>query len=99
MKRKLFTFFSALSLLLCAAVCVLWVRSYFVAYSPRFPSGWATSRRGNLSVDTAYPLGTWPRFLPLEWRSGPPERFGTLSSQLVEFDSLERTFGIVPGMV
>jgi hypothetical protein len=26
MRRKLFTFFSALSLLLCVVVCVLWVR-------------------------------------------------------------------------
>jgi hypothetical protein len=30
MRRKLFTFFSALSLLVCVAVCVLWVRSHFV---------------------------------------------------------------------
>src|SRR5687767_9332047 len=28
MRRKLFTLCSAVSLLLCAAVCVLWVRSY-----------------------------------------------------------------------
>ena len=28
-KRRLFTILSALSLLLCVAVCVLWVRSYF----------------------------------------------------------------------
>src|SRR5436190_19334709 len=27
-RRKLYLFFSALSLLLCLAVCVLWVRSY-----------------------------------------------------------------------
>jgi hypothetical protein len=27
MRRKLFTFFSAVSLLLCVAVCVLWVWS------------------------------------------------------------------------
>jgi hypothetical protein len=31
MARRLFTLCSALSLLLCAAVCVLWVRSYCVA--------------------------------------------------------------------
>ena len=31
MKRRLFTILSALSLLLCVAVCVLWVRSHFVA--------------------------------------------------------------------
>ena len=31
MARRLFTLLSALSLLLCAAVCVLWVRSAFVA--------------------------------------------------------------------
>ena len=30
MKRRLLTILSALSLLLCAAVCVLWLRSYFV---------------------------------------------------------------------
>src|SRR5438067_11811333 len=29
MRRRLFTVLSALSLLLCAATCVLWVRSYF----------------------------------------------------------------------
>src|SRR4051794_32811992 len=37
MRRKLFTFFSALSLLLCVAVCVLWVRgrrnSDYVSYT------------------------------------------------------------------
>ena len=32
-RRRLFTLCSALSLLLCAAVCVLWVRSYFFAES------------------------------------------------------------------
>ena len=31
MKRKLFTFFSTLSLLLCVAACVLWVRSHWVS--------------------------------------------------------------------
>jgi hypothetical protein len=31
MKRRLFTILSAISLLLCVAVCVLWVRSYWVA--------------------------------------------------------------------
>jgi hypothetical protein len=31
MRRKLFTFFSALSLLLCLAACGLWVRSYWRA--------------------------------------------------------------------
>ena len=32
-RRRLFTFLSALSLLLCVAVCVLWVRSYrYVSY-------------------------------------------------------------------
>jgi hypothetical protein len=30
-RRRLFTFFTALSLLMCVIVCVLWVRSYFVA--------------------------------------------------------------------
>src|SRR4051812_36410916 len=38
MKRKLFTFFSALSLLMCAAVCVLWLRSYRIPAKPRFPA-------------------------------------------------------------
>ena len=32
MRRKLFTLCSAASLLLCVAVCVLWVRSYFVSF-------------------------------------------------------------------
>jgi hypothetical protein len=33
MLRRLFTLLSALSFLLCAAVCVLWVRSYWVAFA------------------------------------------------------------------
>jgi hypothetical protein len=33
MLRRLFTLLSALSFLLCAAVCVLWVRSYWAAFA------------------------------------------------------------------
>ena len=40
MRRKLFTLLARLSLLLCVAVCVLWVRSYFVA-DRFFWRGWA----------------------------------------------------------
>src|SRR4051794_23768024 len=36
MKRKLLTFFSFVSLLLCLAVCVLWVRSYRATDDVRF---------------------------------------------------------------
>src|SRR4051812_38516177 len=44
MKRKLFTFFSALSLLIFVGLCVLWVRSYgaretFSLWSSRFVLG------------------------------------------------------------
>ena len=33
MRRRLFTCFSALSLLLCVAVCALWVRSHWVGHT------------------------------------------------------------------
>jgi hypothetical protein len=38
MRRRLFTLLSALSLLLCAGTCVLWVRSYGDADSRDLPS-------------------------------------------------------------
>src|ERR1700733_4517600 len=36
MLRRLFTILSVLSRLLCIATCVLWVRSYKIAYLPTF---------------------------------------------------------------
>ena len=53
--RHAFTALSALSLLLCAAVCVLWVRSYWVAERANFygMSDWVgvMSSRGSLIVE------------------------------------------------
>jgi hypothetical protein len=67
MRRRLIAMSSVLSLLLCAAVCVMWVRSYWVADA----WGWARDKRtvqcavarGRLRVDTtrlAEEGGTWP---------------------------------------
>jgi hypothetical protein len=39
--RRLFTFFSALSLLLCVAVCALWVRSYWRVDQVHRRNDWA----------------------------------------------------------
>ena len=39
MRRKLLTFFSAASLLLCAAACVMWVRSYHILDQVNFDPG------------------------------------------------------------
>ena len=46
--RHLFTLCSAVSLLLCVAVCVLWVRSYYAADS--FGWEYADDERGSRSV-------------------------------------------------
>jgi hypothetical protein len=46
MFRRLFTLLSALSLLLCVAVVVLWVRSYWTAEAFR----WATAEGGRRAV-------------------------------------------------
>jgi hypothetical protein len=45
LRRRFFTFLSALSLLLCVAVCVLWVRSYWVAEMWRVGT-WRESEAG-----------------------------------------------------
>ena len=54
MIRRLFTLCSALSLLLCAAVCVMWVRSYFVQdscyWSDRGKEVQGVTARGQLLV-------------------------------------------------
>jgi hypothetical protein len=51
-RQRLFTFCSAVSLLLCAAVCVLWVRSYWISdYLQTDPAGAGWKR------DTAFSKG------------------------------------------
>ena len=72
MRRRLFTFVSVLSLLLCLAVCVLWVRSYraFDRVSAARGDGpfWvAVSASGDLAV---YVVGPWPEGRPLRWTVG-----------------------------
>jgi hypothetical protein len=57
MRRRLSTLLSAVSLVLCVATCVLWVRSYWVADSARDVRGAAgglwdlTSEKGALGAD------------------------------------------------
>src|SRR4051794_12666821 len=79
MRRKLFMLASALSAVLCAAVCVLWVRSYWRGGGV---TGRAESRRiivfstgGGWDVEwfdyAPPPYGFWWR-----WRSAPdPQNF------------------------
>jgi hypothetical protein len=81
MRRKLFTLCSAVSLLLCAAVCVLWVRSQFaqevasfeLASGRRIMLGWGD---GQFLIDCR--LGTAVKPLPgnegWRWKSGQPTR-------------------------
>ena len=54
MRRRLFTLCSALSLLLCAAVVVLWARSYRVVYSV-----WYTTDEA-LPPRRLFGAGVWP---------------------------------------
>ena len=82
MKRWLFTLASALSLLLCAAVVVLWVRSYRVADQfgrPHLPwSVTVRSTRGVLAVDAVqnpspdYRLWGHRTAAPWDWSGAAP---------------------------
>jgi hypothetical protein len=98
MARRLFTLLSALSLLLCAAVCVLWVRSYWVRDSvgwlprhDRFGLVYAGlfSEAGALEVNRV--ALTFPGGLP----DDPAERMGEIfemgwRSEPAEGDALWR---------
>ena len=84
MKRRLFTILSALSLLLCVAVCVMWVRSYWVAdtlsfrYREGTPTRWffVTSGRGRAGIASYwfnYPWQPTPEWAHgrVGWRTAP----------------------------
>src|SRR6266576_3578143 len=64
--RHVFTVVSALSLLLCVAVCVLWVRSYRVTdvvsdngITLLSPATSLASNRGRIALDHLGPLASW----------------------------------------
>ena len=75
MRRRLFTFFSALSLLLCLAVCGLWVRSYWHSdpiehYYSFSADSWQTEWNSGgvtVSISEQLELGA-PTGSPIEWR-------------------------------
>jgi hypothetical protein len=73
-RRRLFTFCSAVSLLLCVAVCVLWVRSYFIADS------WTVTRTHADGTDFgAAHHGAWSERGGFTWsvvRRGMPAEWG-----------------------
>src|SRR5687768_13007120 len=65
--RHAFTALSLLSLLLCIAMCVLWVRSYRVTdvvsdngITLLSPATTLASNRGRVRVDHLGPLAAWP---------------------------------------
>jgi len=74
-RRRLFTFFSALSLLLCLAVCGLWVRSYWHSdpiehYYSFSADSWQTEWNSGgvtVSISEQLELGA-PTGSPIEWR-------------------------------
>ena len=88
-KRRLFTLASAVSLVLCAAVCVLWVRSYWrediVVHSTPDGELTAASYRGAVYFDTgrrqklpATPPGIILRVIDPEDNSPAPAEWGGL---------------------
>src|SRR5688500_108199 len=92
--RRLFTLCSAVSLLLCVAVCVLWARSYFVRDVIEYdaPTRWdeVISARGRVAVllQPGSLAGLAPRGGTLAWSAeGPP---GDLRAADVGRPSLDR---------
>ena len=87
MWRKLFTLCSAVSLLLCAAVCVPWVASNFtspmIAWGGGNAGGWVRADVGNFVLQTStiggsYGKARWEyRTLPVgTWRRTVARNFG-----------------------
>lgn len=70
MRRRLFNFVTAASLLLCVAACVLWVRSFFLTeqLTLRCKGGWRTVQtgKGQLAI----------RLLLADWSNVPADTFG-----------------------
>jgi hypothetical protein len=74
MKRRLLNLLTLLSLLLCVAVCVLWVRSYWVfdrvSATTVGKRHWGVySAAGTLSMRRCWP---WPEARPLRWAVSRP---------------------------
>jgi hypothetical protein len=72
-KRHLLNLLTALSLLLCVAVCVLWARSFatsdgLLGTSSDGTLRWAICRRGRIGVLS---IGPWPYAVPARWKSEP----------------------------
>jgi hypothetical protein len=75
MKRRLLNLLTALSLLLCVAVCVLWVRSDSTSDGVLGTSSdgelwWVICRRGRVGV---LRIGPWPYAVPVRWKSVPAD--------------------------
>jgi hypothetical protein len=73
--RHLFTLCSALSLVLCIAVCVLWVRSYHMTEQVnwRNAGGWRAVRSASGNLEVALLLADWTDY-PNEFRKPRYER-------------------------
>jgi len=73
--RHCFTLCSALSLLLCIAICVLWVRSYRISEQVnwRNAGGWRAVSTASGEVEVALLLADWSAY-PREFRTPRYER-------------------------
>ncbi len=94
MKRRIFNLFAGVSLVMCVAVCVLWVRSYlhtdeFIWAREGGTLTWLTFFDGMANVQTA---DGWPNDEPFQWYrdgKGGPKRPCIVTRGLPIFRPLE----------
>jgi hypothetical protein len=94
-KRRLLNLLTALSLLLCVAVCVLWVRSYYRADEMLVARAGGTlwracAGRGLVQVLAS---GPWPLDEPLRWRSSVPFVPGSVKVVILPEDAGKGRWG------
>ena len=103
MRRSLLNLLTALSLLLCVAVCGLWVRSYSVQDVIQYVTaqGWQIAASSQGRIGCAFERGALADedvlVNPLAWSTESPSEISASGAGVPTFDTLGFSLARVPG--